>query len=93
LFPLDGRREAVEIDQARAVHDRVADLDDTAEPDQAFLVDLIPAEQIGVMTEVTQKPVESPEGSGCAVEPTGNRVARKFFRFEDREAEEIEGFS
>ena len=88
-----GRRETVEVEQGSAVHDRVADLDDTAEPDQAFLVDLISAEQFGVVTEVAQKPVEFPQCSGRAVEAAGNRVSREFFGLEDREAEEIERFS
>jgi hypothetical protein len=48
---LDSWREAIEIEHGSAVHDGVADLDDTPQPDQAFPVDLIPAEQIGVVTE------------------------------------------
>jgi hypothetical protein len=50
----------------------VADVDDTAEPDQSLLVDLIPAEQLGVVTEVTEEPVEFPERSGRAIEAASN---------------------
>ena len=71
----------------------MADLDDTAEADQALVVDLIPAEQFGVVAEVAQKPVEFPQRSGRAVEAAGNRVSGEFFGFEDREAKEIERFS
>jgi hypothetical protein len=50
----------------------VADLDDTAESDEAFFVDFIPAEQLGVVTEVTEEPVEFPERSGRAIEAASN---------------------
>ena len=87
------RRETIEIEQGSAVHDGVADLDDTAEADQVLVVDLIPSEQFGVVAEVAQKPVEFPQRSGRAVEAAGNRVSGEFFGFEDREAKEIERFS
>ena len=72
MLPLTGRRESIQIEQGRPVNDSVADLDDTAEPDQTFLVDLIPAEQFSVITEVAQKPVEFPQCSRRAVKAAGN---------------------
>jgi hypothetical protein len=72
LLPLSCRCEAVEIEQRSAIHDPVADLDDTAESDEAFFVDFIPAEQLGVVTEVTEEPVEFPERSGRAIEAASN---------------------
>ena len=83
MFPLSRGREAVEIEQGGAVYDRVADLYDAAEPEQASLIDLIPAEQFVVVAEVTQKPVEFPQRSGRAVKAAGNRVSSEFFWFED----------
>ena len=71
----------------------MADLDDTGEPDQALLVNLISAEQLGVVNEVAQKPVEFPQRSGRAVEAACNRVSGEFFGLDDREAQEIEWFS
>ena len=71
----------------------MADLDYSSEANQAFVVDLILAEQFGVVTEVAQKPVEFPQRSGRAVEAAGNRVSGEFFGLEDREAEEIERLS
>jgi hypothetical protein len=88
-----GRQARSRREQGSAVYDRVANLHDPEEPDQAFLVDLILSEQFGVVTEVAEKPVEFPQRSGRAVEAAGNRVSGKPFGLEDREAEEIEGFS
>ena len=83
MLPLASRRETIQVEQGSAVYDRVADLDDTAEPDEAFFVDLIPAEQLGVVTEVTQKPVEFPQRSGRAIEAARNRLSGEFFGLED----------
>jgi hypothetical protein len=71
----------------------MADLDHSTQANQVLVVDLVLPEQLGVVTEIAQEPVEFPQRSGRAVEATGNRVSSEFFRFKDREAEKIKRFS
>jgi hypothetical protein len=49
--------------------------DDTAQIDQGPLIHLILAEQFHVVTEIAQKPIESPEGAFTAVEVAGEGSA------------------
>src|SRR4029077_8385048 len=58
---------------------------------QGSLVDLVPAEQIGVVSEVPQEPTELPQGPGCGVQPPGDRPAGVFVGFEDVQAQSKEG--
>jgi hypothetical protein len=57
----------------------VADLDDAAKPDQALLINFISPEQLGVVAEVAQEPVELPQRSRRAVETADDRMAAEFF--------------
>ena len=43
--------------------------DDSAQSEKSFLINFIPAEQLGVIAKVPQEPVELPQGLGRAVEP------------------------
>ena len=40
-----------------------------SEPDQSFLIDLVAAEQFGVVAEIAQEPAELPQGFRGAIEP------------------------
>ena len=91
--PLACRCETIQAEKGSAVHDNVADLDHSTQANQILVIDFVLPEKLGVVTEIAQEPVEFPERSGRAVEATGNQVSREFFRFKDREAEKIKGFS
>jgi hypothetical protein len=43
---------------------------DAAELDESPLIDLILVEQVGVVAKITQEPIQFPEGSFGAIEPT-----------------------
>jgi hypothetical protein len=43
---------------------------DSAKLEQSFFIHLVLAEQIGVIAEIAQKPIELPEGSFGAIQPT-----------------------
>ena len=62
FFPLCGWREAVEVEQGSAIYD-MAEPDHTSEADQLPVIDLISAQQFGVVAEVAQEPVEFPQCS------------------------------
>jgi hypothetical protein len=65
---------------------------DSAELEESFFIDLILAEQIGVISEITQEPIQLPEGSLGAVQPTGECSSSKRFRFNDDEPDRKERF-
>jgi len=56
LFPLASRHEAVEIHERNAVDHGVADLHDPGQPAQDALVDLVLAQQFGVIEKISQEP-------------------------------------
>jgi hypothetical protein len=93
FFPLAGSGKTIKVEQGSAVHDNVADLDHASQTNQVLVVDLVLPEQLGVVPEIAQKPVELPQRSGCAVEASGEAVASEFRRCKDRKAKEIERFS
>src|ERR1700690_1984680 len=55
----------------------------TAKVQQGFFIHLILAEQVGVIAEITEKPVQFPERSFGAIQPTGEWSPRKWFGLED----------
>src|SRR5271169_2532665 len=54
-----------------AIDDTVGELHHSTKPDQGLIVNLIAAEQLGVVTEVAQEPAELPQRFRGAVEPCG----------------------
>ena len=80
-----GRGEAIEVEQGTAVHDGATDLDDAAETNQVLVVDLILAQQFGVITEIAQEPVKLPQRFRRAVEASQEGVAGQGFRFKHGE--------
>jgi hypothetical protein len=69
---LASRCEAVEIEQGSAVDDNVADFDYSTEANQVLVIDFVLPKQLGIVTEVTQKPVKFPQRSGRAIEAASN---------------------
>src|ERR1019366_5060518 len=89
LFPLAGRGEAVEVHQRDAVDHGVADLDDPDQPAQSALVDLVLAQQFGVIEEIPQKPTQLPHRLWGAVETAGNRAPGERLGLKNGEPEQI----
>src|SRR5208283_555382 len=78
-----------EIDQRNAVDHRVADLDDSDESAQGALVDLVLAQQFGVIKEIPQEPTHLPHRLRGAVETADDRASGKGLGFEDGEPQHI----
>src|ERR1022692_3478271 len=91
FFPLAGWSEAIEVEQGSAVHDGATDLDHAAKANQVLVVDLIPAQQLGVIAEIAQEPVKLPQCFRCAVEASHEGVAGQRFRFKNDELERVIG--
>src|SRR5208283_843540 len=90
FFPLAGRGEAVEIHQRDAVDHGMADLHDSGEAAQGTLVDLVLAQQFGVIEEIPQKPTQLPHRLWGAVEAADDRALSKRLGFENGEPQHIE---
>src|ERR1022692_5339016 len=91
FFPLAGWGKAIEVEQGSAVHDGATDLDHAAEANQVLVVNLIPAQQLGVITEITQEPVKLPQCFWRTVEASHEGVAGQRFRFKHGELKRVVG--
>ena len=69
----------------------MADLDHSPESGQTLIVDLVLAEQFGVVAKVTQKPVQLPQRFRRAIEASGDALAGIQLGLDDREPEEVIG--
>ena len=88
-MPLTCWSETLEIDETSAVHNDMANLDYASKPNQAFLVDLILAEQVSVIVEIAQEPVQLPESPSSAVNAAGNGSRSEMLGFEDNKPEDV----
>src|SRR5664280_1312095 len=89
LFPLAGGGEAVKVHQRDAVDHGVADLDDSDQAAQGPLVDLILAQQFGVIEKIPQEPTQLPHRLWRAVQPADNRTAGEWLGFKNGEPQQI----
>ena len=69
LFPLHRRGKGFEVLEGSSVQSDMGCPNDSAKLQQSFLINLILVEQVGVITEITQEPIQLPEGSFGAIEP------------------------
>ena len=69
LFPLRFGSKGFEVLERPTVQSDMGCPDDSAELWQSLLINLILVEQVGVIAEITQEPIQLPEGSFGAVEP------------------------
>src|ERR1700722_9998403 len=83
FLPVGRRSKSLEVEEAATAEHGVGDSDNSPEPPQGSLVNFVPAKQIGVVAEVSEEPAQFPEGSGCGVEPTGDRPAGVLLKLED----------
>src|ERR1700692_2240947 len=91
FLPVGRRSESFEVEEAATAEHGVGDSDNSPQPPQSPFVNLVPAEQIGVTSEVSEEPTELPQGSGIGVEPTGDRPADILLGLEDDQAQGEEG--
>ncbi len=89
FFPLAGRSEAVEVHQRDAVDHGVADLHHPDQAAQGSFVDLVLAQQFGVIEEIPQEPTQLPHRLWGAVKAADDRAPGKRLGFEDGEPEQI----
>src|SRR6266852_1884199 len=87
LFPLSRRGEPFKVQERTAVEGGAGGSDNPAQAQQSFFIDLVPAEQIGVVAEVAQEPVELPQGLGGTVKPSGHGFSGKLLGLEDGQAQ------
>jgi hypothetical protein len=65
---------------------------DSPEVQEGFLIHLVPVEQIGVIAEIAQEPIQLPERSFGAIQPTREGSCGKRFRLENDQANGKERF-
>src|SRR6266852_1699775 len=87
LFPLSHWGEPLKVQERTAVECGARGSDNPAQVQQSFFIDLVPAEQISVVAEVAQEPVELPQGLGRAIESSGDRLSGVLFGLEGGQAQ------
>jgi hypothetical protein len=75
VHPSGGRSKTVEPEQGSSVEKDVADLNHALETHKLSFIHLIPSEQLGVVAEIAQKPIQLPQGFGVAIEAARNFMA------------------
>src|SRR6516164_2806732 len=90
-FPFTRRRKAIEALVGTAAETGSAGADDTAEMEQRFFIDLITAQEFGVIAKVAQEPVQAPESTFTAVDTAGKGPLEVGFGLEDAETHDQEG--
>ena len=91
FFPFTGRSKPFEVLIGATVEGDERSSNDSAKVQQRFLIDLILSEQFGVIAKVPKKPIELPECSLAAVQPSGEGTCGERFGLEDYEAKNEEG--
>src|ERR1035437_6660548 len=77
FFPSTSGSKTVQSDQGRTVEDDVTDLDHPHQPNELSLVHLVASEQLDVVAEVAQEPVQLPQCFCGAIESARQDVAKK----------------
>src|SRR6516225_1789315 len=91
-FPFARRRKAIEALVGTTAETGGAGSDDSAEMEQRFFIDLIAAQEFGVVTKVAQEPVQAPESTFTAVDTTGKKPVEVGFGLQNAEAHNQKGF-
>jgi hypothetical protein len=60
-----------------------------AEIEEGLLINLVPVEQFGVVTKISQKPIQLPKCTLGAVQASGEGLAGESLRFDNLESESI----
>src|SRR5713226_766805 len=92
LFPLSRRGESLEIQKGPVMQGRVGNANDSPKVEESLLIDLVLAEQVGVVTKISEKPVELPQRPFCAIQPAGEGASCERLRFQDNKSNHPEWF-
>ncbi len=87
LLPLFSACKSFQVEKRSAGDRGVSDFCDSLQIDEFSGIDFILADEFRVIPEVTQEPIEFPEGLRGAIETPGERLARELLRLDDGEAE------
>src|SRR6516165_3872654 len=85
-FPFTRRRKAIEALVGTAPETGSAGADDTAKLKQRSFIDLVAAQEFGIVAKVAQEPVQAPESAFTAVDTAGKRLVQVSFWLQNPEA-------
>src|SRR6516164_3391969 len=91
-FPFRGRCKCIQIKVYATREWFAAGTQNTRQAQENPLIHFVASEQIGVVAEIAQEPVQFPERFLGAIEPARNLAGGKLLRLENRETEGEEGF-
>ncbi len=87
---LDGAN-ASRLRNVRPANDLAGGAQNARETEQGLFIHLVSTEQVGVIAEIPQEPIQFPQGLLGAIEPPRNFARGKFLRLQDGETENEEG--
>ncbi|MFZ0466623.1 MAG: hypothetical protein WAL78_13085 [Candidatus Acidiferrales bacterium] len=67
------------------------DSNDATEVLQCLFINLVPTEQVGVVTEIAQEPVQFPKGSSAGVQAATEDLSGVLVRLKNRKSQDEEG--
>src|SRR5713101_6140311 len=92
LFPLRRRGESLKVKKGPVMQGRVGNANDSTEVEESLLIDLVLAEQVGVVTEISEEPVELPQRPFSAIQPACEGASCERLRLQDDESNHPEWF-
>src|SRR5712691_3642529 len=92
LFPLSRRGKCLEVKKGPVMQGRVGNANDSTEIEESLLIDLVLTEQVGVVTKISEKPVELPQRPFRAIQPACEGSSCERLRFQDNKSNQPEWF-
>src|ERR1700746_602817 len=92
VLPFCRRGKSFKVLERSTVQGHVGCPNNSAKAEECFLIDLVSAEQIGTVAEISQKPIQLPQGSLSAIQPPRKRSCCKRLRLENDKANGQERF-
>jgi hypothetical protein len=89
LFPVSRRRESIKIEEGMTVQDGVRDANNTLQPNECFLIEFVPTQQIRVIAKIAQEPAQPPERFGCAIDAPSEGMAQLLFGFNHGQSHQV----
>jgi hypothetical protein len=91
LLPVASGSKSIEVHKCPAIQNGSGYAQDSTKTDHCFFIHFVSTQQILVITEVAEEPVEPPDRSRCAVEAALDRTAGIPAWLEDEKAHSVEG--
>src|SRR5712692_5175928 len=92
LFPLRRRGESLKVKKGPVMQGRVGNANDPTEMEEGPLIDLVLAQEVGVVTKISEKPVELPQRPFCAIQPACEGAPCERLRLQDDKSNHPEWF-